>query len=380
MTTKKLATMATDLAGALGARMEVDKNNGKNAPKGEKEKKVMKKRTKKTPATNDTAPEVVQPATLPVPVPPAQPTPAISLEDQIMAARQKLHPEEVKAKTKSAYKLATGKVTSMAFVEAILEADTLLIHDGIFNSKQSEEEVLNSHYELSYHDLKAKLGQLDGDAREEAQNILELLAKFELSPRSIVDSLWKMVVEIVRPAEQVDNVDDLADLMTALNKDEIVVSEPKPHNYRDDHAVVIARPNNSFAYSPRTTTAKTGWDWMKKAEVRVKARAKTEVADRAKKFAELKGREVQISLSQAKAGEDGYVFVEIGRGENRGALLHIEDERIQIVDTVGIEVKPITKLLRWDASYGAWPMDAKDIYHALFAWRNAKFSQPPKAS
>lgn len=367
MTKKDLKTGVNELAGALGATVK-PMNNGNNK-KGNGMKRTKKTATPVTPATTpasetpvpvDNSSSLGTPPAVPAPAAttPAQKPAKLSLKDRILKAASKVDGAAIVGEIKDANDVLGTPETIRAFVDAIITADELIVQNQKFstNSEAAKEEL----YKLSYATFRARLAGVAGSA---ASDINGLLASFEAGKVDVSGQLWKLVTEIVRPAQRIETYRDLSNLLKDLVTKGLV--EKKDPRQCPVKAVILGFDRDSVGYVPAMSQGKpvpmadVGWHWIKDAE--------TCLIDGL--VDELKKSATGLTAEQAKAGKQGSIFLQIGRGsaaklEVRRNNGHLE---IKILRTVGMDVRP-TDWANENVPRANWPNGR--LYDAFQAWKN----------
>lgn len=236
---------------------------------------------------------------------------------------------QVCAQIKTAQTILSNPKAIAVFISAVLQADSLA--EAKLQFDQSLTKVRSEWYKLGLQDFFRILEDWASNGDKIAVQILQTLAAYKKTAVDIVEPLWRLVSEIVRPAREAESYFHLAQLMKKL-QDAGFVDFISPRRYYPEAAIVFG----FGAYLPKRERGHlipiidAGWSFIKEAETRAKER----MAGQMRQLEEMKGeaKAEPITPSGAKAGEEGKIFLVIGN--NGGVLYHIKDCKVRVKASV----------------------------------------------
>ena len=337
-----------------------------------KVKKTPKGGKKAAAKPAEKAPEETMASSTPVPPAPiipetVKPVITLSLLDEITQAGDNLVGERIVEAIHLANDILANEKAVKAFVNAMIAIDALALNKLSFN--RLKDDVRQEWYQLTLQEIDDQLNEWSEDGDANATKILATLNTFKKSQVDVIDPLWKLYTEIVRPANDVKSFADLKQLMHNLHDKDLL---EKRMNWRSYPANTVVLGNDEFSvgYLPARENGKkilmieTGWPFVKEAEARVKE-------NRQGKLAELeKLATIGFTSSDAKKGVEGFVFLKAG--EDRGVLLQVrkyEEVKIRIYRAIGIKVDPPTNWVEWTIDKKEWISD--DLYASFEAWKKS---------
>jgi len=269
--------------------------------------------------------------------------------------------------------ILTDKGAVETFVGAVSAADALFVQKFGFNRHQDE--VRAELRDMDLQQLEKRLQDWSRSGDEAAKNILTTLAAFKKSAVNVTGPLWQLYSEIVRPAMEVRSYYGLAQLLRQLFAKGLV--EKAGWKHYPQRTVVLNDGRSSTGYLPAKNHGNSipiieaTWPWIKQAEERA-----AEVAEgRREKLTSMESEATGLTPQAALSGEEGKVFFRTGM--SNGALLHIGDKRVRVVQTIGMPYRA-TGWINLNAGQKAWP-DVQ-LFNLFYAWMKKATSAPAKTT
>lgn len=309
-----------------------------------------------TPTTTVPAP-VSTPATTPTPEP--QPAKRLTALEQIKLARERMRSGNVVESIEEAREVRNDPSSIEVFLDAVDAADRY--------AAGKSDSCLNWR-ELSLTEMEEQLAiwaKIDHDV---VSIILDSFAAFRLKV-SVLESFWRLVPEVLRPAREIRKFYDLSALMSRLEDiGLVVVRRPAELHGEKAKLAVIVQRHEKLAFLPANALAEGAWKWVKEAEVRAVA----DYEQRLARLAALKKEATGLRPVQARTGTEGKVF--LSTGEGKGALVQVRKNAacvsVKILEVVG---HPLglekTGWTNWDAEKRFWPYGSEDIFRAFQVWK-----------
>jgi hypothetical protein len=232
---------------------------------------------------------------------------------------------QVCAQIKTAQTILSNPKAIALFINAVLQADSLA--EAKLQFDQSLTKVRNDWCKLNLRDFLRMLEDWADKGDKIAAQILQTLAAYKKTAVDIVEPLWKLVTEIVRPANEAESYFHLAQLMKKL-QDNGFVDFITPRKFYPEAAIVFG----FGAYLPKRERGHlipiidAGWTFLKEAEKRAKERMAGQILqiEEMKTEADLN----PITPEEARASKEGKLFLIIGN--NGGVLYHIKDRKVSV--------------------------------------------------
>ncbi len=348
--------LAEKLAGGLG-------NGTKVRPIKRQEKAKAEKPANKTAKAGKPRVRKPKPPT-PEPAKPA------SLLEEIFLAGDALSGVDVMGGIAVANSILTNSRAVAIFVKALSEADALAIQKLGFD--RLEADVKEEWYALSLAEIETQLRDWVREGSDAPGKMLAVLAAIGGTAKTVdaIDPLWRLYVEIVRPARDVQTYYELSQLLKNLNSKGLTETFLDRTNLPADAVTLRGRGWHTTRYLPamergkKIPMAEAGWPFIKEAE----ARAQKWAEERRGRLAELKGSATKdFTPAKAKAGNEGTIFLQTG--PNSGALLQVEKNKVRIAQVVGTMARR-TGWMSWDSEQEPW-LD-ENLFNAFQAWKEKK--------
>ena len=268
--------------------------------------------------------------------------------------------------------ILTNQEAVGTFTKALSEADALAIQKLSFS--RSEIEVQEEWYALSLPKIEDHLKVWAEAGSEAAEGVMAVLNAIRETAKTVdaIDPLWRLYLEIVRPANNVRSYHDLTELLRELRQKNLVETFMDRNHYPAKAIVTKAGDWHKVVHLPAMEKGKTilmaetGWPFLKEAEDRAKEWAE----GRRNRLDELKGSATKgFTSADAEEGKEGTLFLQAGL--NRGALLQIHKTeagiRVRISRAIGMPLRTPTDWMSWNAKQDAWP--ERDLFFAFEAWK-----------
>lgn len=323
----------------------------KAAPKAAKPKATAKKppAAKKAPAPKKSAAKKAKA--------PKEPEP--DLLGEILGAKTTL--DRVGHDIQAANNVLENPDAIQIFVAAIRAADQLARSHARFDTSF---DAKAKWFCLTLEGLERELHEWEDQGETAAVQILDALNKFKKSNVGIIAPLWKLVMEVVRPADKVRSYHDLSQLMQELRDAKVVVSRRTAED-TPPHAIVLG----ATAYLPAmqfgkpTPKAQATWPFLEEAQERARQGKNA-------RYVELKGgATVGYKPSDAKAGKEGTIWLEVA--EESGVSTFVRPTqwgiRIELRHAVGIGMPSNQEDITWLAGEAAWP--DRRLFRAFQQWK-----------
>ncbi len=363
----ELKTAAAELAASLGghvAQKAPKKPSKKTAPIVVPEAKPEAAHPAE-PAEPKTAPAPTVKPELVAVIPPKPVVSAPSLLDEILSAG--MTENKVAEAITMANTILTDSRTVGAFVKAIGSADALFIQKVGFTRRQDMvRDELNA---LTFPELEKQLQTWSKEGDDAARNIVNTLALFKKSSVDITGPLWKLVVEIVRPANNVRAYYDLSQLLKELVSKGLAEKMTDRRHY-PEKAIILGDAQHTSAYLPAMERGRAipiieaAWPWVKEAEGRAKEAAEKRNERLNNLRAEVNGQ--SLSYADAAAGKDGKVFLQTG--PNSGLLLQVGENRARIIQAVGLMFRS-SGWMALEPKKWAREFHDQNVFCAFEAWK-----------
>jgi hypothetical protein len=298
--------------------------------------------------------------------------------DQIRKAREHMRQGNILERIEEAQQVKEDPDSIAAFLEAVAAADAFA------QSKADGPEACTNWYGLTLDGLENQLNDwMAVEGREVIGPILDTLKAFKLKV-SVTGSLWLLVNELLRPAQDIQAYWNLIPFMMDLSKPHgqhkaraRVIPVAKLKDEDKPMAIILRFRKGEFGFLPALRGAELDpemaavWPWIKEAE----ARAKHNLQDRVTQLDELQS---QYPLQQHAEVEASTARIRIlfRLSEGRGALIQFQNNGqelwIQIQQVVGMaHWIQNTDWIRYDAGLQSWPREAEDLYEVFDEWRKA---------
>ncbi|MCX6724274.1 MAG: hypothetical protein NT155_03855 [Candidatus Staskawiczbacteria bacterium] len=302
---------------------------------------------------------------------PPKPAKPGGLLNLILKAGKNMKGDEVAEAIQEAGAVLTDAGAVATFVEAINLADALAMQKLGFDDPT----VKDWWFQLELPKLEEQLQHWASNGDASAKQILATLSAFRQSQVDVMGPLWRLVNEIVRPANDVRTYHDLSELMKDLLAKGLVDPITPRGRYMPKNAVAIGDYKGYLPAAERghpIPMVQAGWPFIKAAE----ARAQKRVQEQEERVATLERETANLSPNEAFAKQEGDVFLKVG--PRSGALLHITNRQIRIVEVIGLKLSGPRNSLFLSSGRNSWPNE--DLFRAFEAWRKPIFSDTPPAN
>ena len=252
------------------------------------------------------------------------------------------------------------------FVEAVAAAD--LVATFAMRLAEKGDSEAEEWYSLDLQGLRDRLQMWADQGNTSCSKILAALTKFEPLAVDVMDPLWRLVRDFVRPAGKVRTYGDLSQLLRTLEGKGLVA---RIHGQYPKNAIALGGEHGSSGYVPTAGNllATTGWTYIMEA----RGVAEKAAEERREKLAELEHAATGLTADQAKAGKEGSLFFRCGM--NGGAVLKVKTIQgkgvhICIIQAIGIRgLRTPTTWVPWNLAERSWP--DRELFRAFIAWKNA---------
>jgi len=166
--------------------------------------------------------------------------------------------------------LKTPEAVNM-FMDTMKAAEDLAIQ---VQTHLHEEQVVEEWRKLNFEEIEEKLRFWYVDeGNQAAKDLLEPLEMLKANSAGIIQVLWPIWTEVVRPANDVAGFKNLSTLVHNMEGAGRVArryhhDEQAVRKHANLDAVVLKSGTGYMSYMPTTTAAKIGWQYVKNAEKR----------------------------------------------------------------------------------------------------------------